>query len=781
MRFAPLYLAGHMKKFCVSRILLACLLTICIIFPARVFAAGGSYSLNYQAANPQNYDRKNPSQVGCPVPGGGSAADPIVGANFGSSLNSLAPASMALGQIVPYELKVSVSGSTSPENGIINTTLKWDTETTSGRAFGYDPAYQVYCAFVDSADAANANLDGNENVSYTSQIDATGRIQGNFNISGLNDGDTVIVEIWVVLKNTIPSDANGNVQSNVESAQTGAGDNISVGNQTIPLLKVQEFFSSSADVQVQKIDAPDPAELLSNITYTVEVSNLSSNTVANNVIATDTLDSDTVFVSVSVLDTEGAASSCDHDGSLSGGVVTCDLDFLNPMETVKITIVATVKIDAALGTGGTGSCVGSEPICNNVSVAALNDNNLENNSASQPTGVVAAGPYGALHVDKVPDVNALRSSGQVTYSYAVTNSGVGNISNVTLSDDKCTPVTYLNGDVNQDELLQPNETWNYSCTTTLTQTTTNTVTANGTDVISEIPLESVDTATVIVIHPAIQLVKSASASEVVAGSSVTYAFVVTNIGDDALTQVSVTDPNCSPITFESELLGDGDSILEPTEQWRYICSRTINQTTLNTAVANATDSLGGDVASDSSSVTVVVSTPTPQITPLAVPTIAATAAPCNQTSIKSLQFALDGVAHDQVHQIKQAATRLSRLAKNDKKTQQAIVAALKIGDSLLGENWTLAWSLPSVVIECTDASANACIRTTNQPTVSSYNKNAETLRTTALNLVKRLTKLQGKQTSSTRRLIAAIKRSYMRAVDVSGQVPPEHDVCPTFS
>lgn len=48
-----------------------------------------------------------------------------------------------------------------------------------------------------------------------------------------------------------------------------------------------------------------------------------------------------------------------------------------------------------------------------------------------------------------------------------------------LTDDKCSPVTYISGDVNEDTLLDPSESWVYTCRSILTKTTTNTASATG--------------------------------------------------------------------------------------------------------------------------------------------------------------------------------------------------------------------------------------------------------------------------------------------------------------
>jgi len=69
--------------------------------------------------------------------------------------------------------------------------------------------------------------------------------------------------------------------------------------------------------------------------------------------------------------------------------------------------------------------------------------------------------------------------GIVTYTEKVTNLGEVALSNVNLTDDKCSPVKYISGDTNGDAKLDNDETWVYTCRTKLTKTTTNTVTASG--------------------------------------------------------------------------------------------------------------------------------------------------------------------------------------------------------------------------------------------------------------------------------------------------------------
>ncbi len=166
---------------------------------------------------------------------------------------------------MPFEVKIAVGG--SGEDGIIEFTPAWLTKTTSNGDFGYDPAYMVYCAFVDTDDAATSDADADAKVdSWTDEVVDPGgnneAIEGTFTVSGLDGGDSVVVEIWVVLKDTISPGTTGNVQTGLLSAFAGR-TKINTGNQTVPLLKVQEFLNLSPVVTTQVRDSKktlDPAD-----------------------------------------------------------------------------------------------------------------------------------------------------------------------------------------------------------------------------------------------------------------------------------------------------------------------------------------------------------------------------------------------------------------------------------------------------------------------------------------------------------------------------------------
>ncbi len=79
----------------------------------------------------------------------------------------------------------------------------------------------------------------------------------------------------------------------------------------------------------------------------------------------------------------------------------------------------------------------------------------------------------AINIQKTASAALLNAPGPVTFTYVVTNPGTVALSNVVVTDDKVSPVTYVSGD-DGDSMLEPGETWRYTATSTITTTTTNT-------------------------------------------------------------------------------------------------------------------------------------------------------------------------------------------------------------------------------------------------------------------------------------------------------------------
>jgi len=193
--------------------------------------SGGAYTLNFAAADPSIYIPPIPFPNALTAPtgrGNGNPLIPLAQFNDGTSdvrVESLAPEDMALGQIVPFELEITVSGDTTPENGVITFVLGWNTLTTNSNDFGYDArgddvGHGVIGAFIDTGDGTfvDANNDATVDSFTWSLIDD--EIVGIFTVSGLDDGDTVVLEPWLVLDDTISAGVGGNVQSRLIDAAT---------------------------------------------------------------------------------------------------------------------------------------------------------------------------------------------------------------------------------------------------------------------------------------------------------------------------------------------------------------------------------------------------------------------------------------------------------------------------------------------------------------------------------------------------------------------------------
>ena len=181
----------------------------------------------------------------------------------------------------------------------------------------------------------------------------------------------------------------------------------------------------------------------------------------------------------------------------------------------------------------------------------------------------------------------------MTYSYDVTNSGDTPLSSVVVKDDTCSPVDYVSGD-DGNGLLEKGETWSYSCSMPLQQTTTNEACADG-DFIGGGHDSACADVTVEVNPPApevpsIDISKSSDATGTVEpGTLVTYTYAVENTGETPLANVQVTDliSGSDAVACEvdsSSYTGDGgNGILDIGETWTFSCSTSLNVTTSNEA------------------------------------------------------------------------------------------------------------------------------------------------------------------------------------------------------
>lgn len=191
----------------------------------------------------------------------------------------------------------------------------------------------------------------------------------------------------------------------------------------------------------------------------------------------------------------------------------------------------------------------------------------------------------------------------VTYTMTATNPSQIPLGSVTLTDPKCDAApTPASGDANADLLLDPSETWAYTCTRVIRASDGDPVPNEATVSGSALGLTVTDKAAwqVDVIHPSITIVKTANPVSGAPGDPVTYTYVVTNDGDTTLFNISVDDDKLGHIGDIASLAAGVSATLQ-----RATTLGSAGVTNIGTV--KGTDVLGASVTdSDDATVSVVL-------------------------------------------------------------------------------------------------------------------------------------------------------------------------------
>jgi len=291
------------------------------------------------------------------------------------------------------------------------------------------------------------------------------------------------------------------------------------------------------------------------ISYTITVKN-TGNAQATGVIVTDDL-ADSLT---------GVAGSFDVDPGSAGGTGTCTVTAGNNVSCSVGTLAANDGgangPDEVVVTITANAPVGQCPTITNqasfVTEGGEGQTGTSNTVTTTVTGCVAPPPPSAgINVVKGGPVVA-HVGDTITYTFAVSlAAGSVSLTNITVTDPICsaTPTLGTKTGGDQDTTLETGETWNFSCTHVVTASDPdplpNTVTATGIGPNGQV--SDTDTHSVDIIHPAIQIVKTARPTSVGPGETVTYTFKVTNTGDVTLFDVKVTDNKLGNICTIAQL------------------------------------------------------------------------------------------------------------------------------------------------------------------------------------------------------------------------------------
>lgn len=182
---------------------------------------------------------------------------------------------------------------------------------------------------------------------------------------------------------------------------------VTTGNCASVIFRNKQFPSGAQDFTISKTDGQSTAEPEEELTYNITVRN-NSNVTVQNVVVTDTLDTDLHFLEAS------------HNAQRSGRIVTWNLTFA-PMETKVLTIDVEVDEDAE------GTIRNTARVFDREATDSTRVEDDDDDDDDDTTG-------GDLSVRKEANTGEVFPGGFVEYTVTVENTGDERLSGLTVTD-----------------------------------------------------------------------------------------------------------------------------------------------------------------------------------------------------------------------------------------------------------------------------------------------------------------------------------------------------------
>jgi uncharacterized repeat protein (TIGR01451 family) len=485
--------------------------------------------------------------IGSPPPGSVDSVQPVI-AVTGSDV-TIATTNDPNGAILPgssitYTLTVTNHGDATAATVGVTDQLPVGVSFVDATAGCSEAAAVVTCALGDTGAGASLAVD----ITVTVDTASCGAIFNSADVSASNESGEAV-----------GNNASNEVSNNVECEEP-----------TPPDLQVSK--RSDADGILRDGD---------DFLYTITVANVGEEE-ARGVELVDVLPPSALNVGVPPFPTFGGkactvTSSAPPDG-LSHAEVRCGPISLDPGETASVTVKVFVS----------GDICGS--ITNVVDVEGANEpaGNVGSDNRAESTDEIACVPRIRLRKDG-PSLAHVGDT--ITYAFTARNDGSVDLSNLDLNDPSCHTSPALIDDGDGDDVLSVDEEWRFGCDQTITAGdgdpvhTQATVTGDHEDG----TVTDSDTHDANVIHPSIDLEKTASPTSGPAGTRIVYTYTVTNTGDTPLFDVSVHDDEAGHVGEIAKLTA-GQTV-ELTHQITLGSSPIISVGT-----AAATDLLGASVS-----------------------------------------------------------------------------------------------------------------------------------------------------------------------------------------
>ena len=356
-------------------------------------------------------------------------------------------------------------------------------------------------------------------------------------VGDLAAGASVTLFVTVRIDSTVPAGVTDITnEASVRDDGTNGADPTPLNNTASDT----DTLVAAPDLKVTKTDGKGSAQPGQTLNYTVTISN-AGNQAATGVILTDTLPANTTFVSAS------------DGGVFAGGVVTWNIGSLAAGAT--LTRLVTVRVDTTVPAGVTS--ITNSATANDDGTNGTDPNPADNTGTDTDTLVAAPD----LMVTKTDGVTSAQPGQTLIYTLTISNAGNQTATGVTATDaipantaftSASDSGTFANGAVTWDiGTLAAGATVTRTVTVTVNSTVAAGVTtltnaaavsddgANGPD-----PTPTNNTAfdtDTLVAAPDLVITKDDGLTVVEPGQTVTYTLLVSNVGNQDATGVTVTD------------------------------------------------------------------------------------------------------------------------------------------------------------------------------------------------------------------------------------------------
>jgi uncharacterized repeat protein (TIGR01451 family) len=456
---------------------------------------GGDISLDFVAAGPFTYNHA--TGLGSPPQFG---YDNRTISKTNGVVESLEGGDFECGDLVTFFVAVGVAGDAAG-SGDVELDMSFGNETTGQPGIGFD---NIVSVAINTPDGGNVGLDGDEAATLSNEhLDTQGydEVKGTVTVTNLDPGETAIVRIIVHLACEVGT-PTGNILNAIDAARVVGDGTVNVGQETVPMKQVGDVAQPGMNV-----DKTCPAFALvgDTISYSISIENTGNETL-NITSVVDTVDGHA-----------GVNITASFPATVAAGA----------------TVTRTYQYVVQAGD--------PSPLPNSVAVVAngATSHATINGSASCENPI--------LHPDISITKTCPRTSpvgDDITYDITITNEGDETLDTIVVTDtvDGDAPVVISNLFVST---LAPGASdsaqFVYDADGTEPDPLLNSATVTASGATSDEAVTDTDSCQTDITHaPAIDVTKTCPES-VPFGQDVTFTITVKNTGNEALTDVSVTD------------------------------------------------------------------------------------------------------------------------------------------------------------------------------------------------------------------------------------------------